>query len=90
MKSMLGEMVALLSAGPGDRALARWPALAAEAVKAAQRVGAGGEGDDLVAAVGGAILTWLLERARWLDGAFAQAASGAAARGFPANYTAVA
>ena len=100
MKSMLEERVQLLSSGPGERTLTRWPALAAEASKAAERVVGEGGGNqtnsssssNLVAAVGSSIRQFLLERARWLDGAFAQAASGAAARGsgYPASYAAVA
>ena len=89
------ERATLLGSGPGERALARWPALAAEASKVAAAEsssagggGAGKDGNDLVAAVGGGIERWLLERATWLDNAFAQSPPGA--RAYPASFAAVA
>ena len=95
LKEIMAGRVSLLSSGPGERALARWPALAAEASKAAEASAAGGEGgpkdsnNALVAAVGGRIESWLLERARWLDGAFEQAGKDAErGRGYPASFEA--
>jgi hypothetical protein len=90
LEEMMGGRVSLLGSGPGERALARWPALAAEASKVARGRGEGAKENsskELVAAVGGGILSWLLERASWLDGAFRQA-SDAATRGvaYPARY----
>ena len=103
LKEMMQGRAALLSSGPGQRALARWPALAAEASKAVEAANAaaaaagGGEGERKsgndsstpVAAVAGGIERWLLERARWLDGAFEQASKEETrGRAYPASYVA--
>lgn len=99
ISSMLQERAKLLSE-PGQRALARWPALRGEATKAAERIGKGkGTGDEkgsgggdndngalLVSAVGGAIERWLLERARWLDRAFEQASGPSRNAPYPVSY----
>ena len=105
LRGMMAGRVSLLSSGPGERALARWPALAAAATEAAgataaaaaaAAAAAGGkegggarETNTLVAAVGGTIERWLLERAEWLDGAFEQARGDATrGRAYPASYAA--
>ena len=91
---MLAGRVSLLSSGPGERALARWPALVAEASKGAEAGKEGGAKEDnnntaLVAAVGGNIERWLLQRAQWLDGAFAQASERTTrSHSYPASYVA--
>ena len=97
LREMMGGRAALLSSGPGERALARWPALAAEASKAVEAAAAAGGGEKKgsdgdstpVAAVAGGIERWLLARARWLDGAFEQASEDATrGRAYPASYVA--
>ena len=99
LREMLAGRVALLSSGPGERALARWPALVASATKAAEASAeasaAGGAetgkdgNNNLVAAVGGGIERWLLQRARWLDGALEQASrEETRGRPYPASYVA--
>lgn len=93
LEEMMEGRAALLSSGPGERALARWPALAAEASKAVEAAAAAagekaGGSTSPAAAVAGGIERWLLARARWLDGAFAQAGEAATrGRAYPVSYS---